>query len=83
MSTSREVNDLRSETMAGINFRSSVVTEKEILQMLTFLECVVMSPSLYMLINLFPSVSVNSGFQKIHLFMPSEYSTTIHLDFRK
>ena len=31
------------ETMAGVN---SVVTEEEILQMLTFLECVVLSPSL-------------------------------------
>ena len=28
----------------------------------TFLECVVLSPSLYVLIQLFPSISVNSGF---------------------
>ena len=36
--------------MAGVNSRFAVVTEElEILQMLTFLECVVLSPSLYML----------------------------------
>ena len=33
-----------------------------ILQILTFLECVVLSLTLYMLIQLLPSISVNSGF---------------------
>ena len=52
MSTSREVNNLLRETMAGINSSFAVVTE-EILQMLTFLECAVLSSSLYVLIQLF------------------------------
>ena len=37
-----------------------------------------------MLIQLFSSISVNSGFQNIHLQAShvGEYSSTIHLDFR-
>ena len=62
MSTSREVDDLRSETMAVVNSRFAVVTEKEILQMISFPECVVLSPSLYIVIQLFLSISVESGF---------------------
>ena len=62
MSTSREVDDLRSETMAVVNSRFAVVTEKEILQMISFAECVVLSPSLYIVIQLFLSISVESGF---------------------
>ena len=46
--------------MASKNFRFAVVTKGEILQMLTFLECVVLSPRSYMLIQLFSSISVNS-----------------------
>ena len=42
-------------------FRSAVVTKKEILQMLPFLEWFVLLPSLYMLILLFFSISVRSG----------------------
>ena len=59
-----EVDILRSETKAGVGSRFWVATEKEILQMLTFLECVVLLPSLYVIIvnTLFPSIVVNSGF---------------------
>ena len=53
LSTSREVNNLWIETMTGVNFRFAVVTEEEILQMLTYLERVVLSTSLHMLIQLF------------------------------
>ena len=48
--------------MTGVNFRFAVVTEEEILQMLTYLERVVLSTSLHMLIQLFSSIFVNSGF---------------------
>ena len=37
--------------MTGVNSRFAIATEEEILQMLTFLECVVLSPSLYTLIH--------------------------------
>ena len=45
---------------------------------------VLLSSSLYMLIQ-FSSISVNSGFQNIHLHAShvGEYSATIHLDFRE
>ena len=39
-----------------------MVTEEEILQMFTFVECVVLLPSLYMPIQLFSSILANSGF---------------------
>ena len=45
MSTSQVVDNLISETMAGVNSFFAVVTEEEVLQMLTFLECVVLSTS--------------------------------------
>ena len=61
MSTSRGVGNLWSEAVAGVNSRLAVMTEEEILQMLTFLERVVLSPSLYMLIQ-FSVISVNSVF---------------------
>ena len=50
--------------MAGVNSRSVVVmTEEKILvQMLTYLERVVMSPSLCMPVQILSSISVNSGF---------------------
>ena len=48
--------------MAVVNSRFAVVTEKEILQMISFPECVVLSPSLYIVIQLFLSISVESGF---------------------
>ena len=44
--------------MADVNSRFAVVTEEEILQMLTFLERVALSSSLHMLIQLFSSFSV-------------------------
>ena len=46
---------------------------------------VLLSPSLHMLMQLFSSISVNSGFQNIHLHVShvGEYSATIHLDFRE
>ena len=62
MPTSREVDNLRSETLAAANSRFAAVTEEEMLQLLTFFEYVVLSSSLYMLIRLFSSMSVNSGF---------------------
>ena len=63
MSTSWDADILQDETIAGVHSRFVVVTEEEILQMLTFLECVVLLPSLYMVIQfIFSSVSVNSGF---------------------
>ena len=55
--------------MACINSRFAVVTQEEFLQTLTFLECVVCHPSLFMLIQLFSSISVNSGFWNIYLFI--------------
>ena len=55
--------------MAGVNYPIAIVTEKEILQMLTFLECAVLSPSLLMLIRLFSLISVNSGFYNFS-YMP-------------
>ena len=39
--------------VAGVNFCFAVVTEEEILKTLAFLEYTVLSPSLYMLIQLF------------------------------
>ena len=62
MFTSREVGYLSSETIASVNSRFAVLTEEEILQIRTFLERVVWSPSLYFRIHLFSSLSVNSGF---------------------
>ena len=51
----------------------------------TYLEFVVLSPSLYMLIQLLSSFSVNSDFYNIHLhaYYVGEYSATIHLDFKE
>ena len=40
-----KVDNLRSETMVGVNSRFAVVTEEEIFQMLTFHERVVLLPS--------------------------------------
>ena len=42
--------------MTGKKPRLAVVPEEEIVQMLTFLECVVLSPSLYVIIQLFSSI---------------------------
>ena len=44
--------------MAGINFRFAAVTEEEVLPMLTFLDCVVLLPSLFLLIQLFPLIAL-------------------------
>ena len=41
--TSWEVQNLQSQTVACVNSHFVVVTEEEILQMLPFLECVVLS----------------------------------------
>ena len=38
MPTSQEVDNLRNETMASVNSRFAVVTEEEILQIITVLE---------------------------------------------
>ena len=49
---------------AEFNSRFAEVTEKEILRMLAFLECVVLSPNLYNyanMVQLFSSISVSSG----------------------
>ena len=67
MSTSREVDN---ETMAGVTFCFAVVTGQEVLQMFTFLERVVLSPSLDTQIQLLFS---HDG----------ECSATINLDFRE
>ena len=48
--------------MAGINTHFAVVSEEGIFQMLVFLECVELLSSLYMLIQLFSSILMNSGF---------------------
>ena len=56
-------NHLRKKNESGLNSRFAVVTEEEILQMFTFLECTVFSPSLYMLIQLISSISVPNGFE--------------------
>ena len=56
------MDNLQSETIAGVNSRVAVVTGEEILQMLTFLECVVLSPNLYVLIQYVSSILVNSSF---------------------
>ena len=47
MFTVLEVDNLRSDATAGVNSHFAVVIGKETLQMLAFLECVVLSPSLY------------------------------------
>ena len=65
MSTFRKVDNLGSDTMANVNSPFAVVIEEKILQILTFPECVVLSPSLYMLILVFSSISVNSAFQNV------------------
>ena len=46
ISSSQEMNNLRIETVAGVNSYFAVVIEEGILQMPTFLECVVLSSSL-------------------------------------
>ena len=51
-----------SETTAGVNSHFALVIEQEILQMLPFLKCVVFSLSLFTLIQLLFSNSVNSDF---------------------
>ena len=55
--------------MVGEYSPFSVVIEEKILQILTFLKCVVLSHSLYMLLQLFSS----------HV---CEYSATVQIDFR-
>ena len=64
------------------------MTEEEILEMLTFFECVVLlSVNLYMLRQLFSSISVNTDFNNtcihLHTSYVGRHSATIHLDFRK
>ena len=46
---------------AGVKCRFVVVTLEEMLQMLTFLGCVVLSPSLYMLLKIFTRILFNLG----------------------
>ena len=47
--------------MADVNSRFAIVTKEEILHLFLFLECgMMLSPSLYMRIQLFSSISVNS-----------------------
>ena len=55
------------------------------LTFISFIKCVVLSPGLYMLIQLLSSISVNSGFKNIHLIAShvGEYSTINLLDFRE
>ena len=49
--------------MADVNSPLVVATEKEIsIKSFNFLERVVLSPSLFILVKLFSSMSVNSGF---------------------
>ena len=62
MSTSRKVDNLRSEPIAGLNSCFAIVTEQKIKQMLAFSEYVVLSPSLDMLIQLFSSILASNGF---------------------
>ena len=52
---------------------------------LLFVNVLCLSPSLYMLIQLFSSISVNSGLLEyiFHASHVGEYSATIHLDFRE
>ena len=58
-----EVDNLRTETMAGVNSHFATVIEEEILKMLTFLECFVLSEFVYPnTIILFNLWSANSGF---------------------
>ena len=59
------MDNLPSETMAGVSSRLTVVTEMEILLMLIFLECDVLSKSSYVLIELLSSILVNSGLEQI------------------
>ena len=56
------LDNLLSETMASVNSPFAVVTEEEILQIITFLEWFMLSSSLCTLIQSFSSISVNSGF---------------------
>ena len=80
------MDNWRSETVAAVNSCFAVVTEEEILQVLTFLDCLLL-PSWYILIQLIFSISVNSGFKNIHLspchaLHVGDCSVTIHLDSR-
>ena len=59
MPTSREVDNLPDETMAGVNSRFAVVSRGFLA---AFLECVLLSPILYMLIQLFSLMPMNSDF---------------------
>ena len=69
MSTSQEVDNLRSETMANRKLLLCGSDRGNLANVN------VLSPSFYMLIQLFSLFSVNSG----HF----EYSATINLDFRE
>ena len=55
-----EVDNLRTETMAGVNSHFAAVIEEEILEMLTFLECFVLSefvyPNTIILFNLWSAI---------------------------
>ena len=64
MIASREVDNLWTETVAGIDFHFVVETKVEgILQMLTFLECVTSVVTKFLYPNkIFSSMSANSGF---------------------
>ena len=69
MSSSREVDTLTCRVKNCF----VLLTEEEILQKLTFLECVALSQILYELIQFFPSFSLNKWLL--------EYFETIRLDF--
>ena len=47
MSIPREINYLQSETVADVNSHFVLVTEKEVLKILDFLDCVALPPSFF------------------------------------
>ena len=70
--------------MSDVNRRFAVMTAEKVLQMLTFLKCVV--TELYFLIKCLSLISpVLSGFYNIHYHdsCVAEYSVTIHPDSRE
>ena len=55
------------ETTVGVNSRFAVGTEAEVLQMLTFLGCVLLPPRLYMIIHLFEVILDDTYLHLFHL----------------
>ena len=71
------MDNLRCETVAGVNSHFAVVTKEEILQMLIFLAWGVLSMNFYKLIQLSSSISMNKGVENFASMHVGKYSATI------